>query len=290
TDIGGFSVEKRYEKAQGKVLEEWREQMTRWYQFGAFCPLFRAHGQFPYREIYNVAPEGHPAYQSMLYYNKLRYRLMPYIYSLAGDTYHHDYTIMRALVMDFGYDTTVKNIGDQYMFGPSILVNPVTDFLARSRNVYLPSNTGWYNMKDGKFSNGGQTITADAPLETMPLYIKEGSIVPFGPAMEHTSEKPADPITLYVYAGKDASFTLYEDEDTNYNYETGKYATIRFDYNEATKTLTIADRKGSFNGIMQSRTFNIIWINKQKPVSLGGETKADENIRYVGKKLSIKMR
>lgn len=290
TDIGGFSVEKRYENAEGKLLEEWREQMTRWYQFGAFCPLFRAHGQFPYREIYNVAPEGHPAYQSMLYYNKLRYRLMPYIYSLAGDVYHHNYTMMRALVMDFAYDTSVKNIGDQYMFGPSILVNPVTDFLARNRSVYLPAKTGWYNMNDGKFINGGQTISANAPLETMPLYIKEGSIIPYGPAMEYTSEKPADPITLYVYAGRDASFTLYEDENTNYNYETGKYATIRFNYNEATKTLTIEDRKGSFDGVMQRRTFDIIWINKQKPVSLGTETKADGQLLYTGKKLTLQMK
>ncbi|MEO6732008.1 MAG: TIM-barrel domain-containing protein [Ferruginibacter sp.] len=290
TDIGGFSVEKRYEDAEGKVLEEWREQMTRWYQFGAFCPLFRAHGQFPYREIYNVAPEGHPAYQSMLYYNKLRYRLMPYIYSLAGDIYHHNYTMMRALVMDFAYDTAVKNIGDQYMFGPSILVNPVTDFLARNRSVYLPAKTGWYNMDDGKFFNGGQTITAEAPLEKMPLYIKEGSIIPYGPAMEYTSEKPSDPITLYVYAGKDASFTLYEDENTNYNYETGKYATIRFNYNEAAKTLTIEDRKGSFNGMMQSRAFQIKWINKQKQVALGTETNPDEKLLYAGKRLTVKMK
>jgi alpha-D-xyloside xylohydrolase len=119
TDIGGFAVEHRYENAQGKDLEEWRSLMTRWYQFGAFCPLFRVHGEFPYREIYNVAPENHPAYKSMLFYDRLRYRLMPYIYSLAGKTYHEHYTIMRGLVMDFPDDPAVKNIGNQFMFGPA---------------------------------------------------------------------------------------------------------------------------------------------------------------------------
>ena len=290
TDIGGFSVEKRYEDATGKLLEEWREQMTRWYQFGAFCPLFRVHGQFPYREIYNTAPEDHDAYKSMLYYDQLRYRLMPYIYSLAGDTYHHNYTIMRALVMDFGYDTLVKNIADQYMFGPAILVNPVTDYMARNRRVYLPAGTGWYNFYDGRFTNGGQTITADAPLQKMPLFVKEGSIVPNGPDMQYTAEKPADPINLYVYTGKDASFTLYEDENTNYNYEAGNYATIDFNYTEATKTLVIADRKGSFNGMLQKRTFNIIWVNKNKPVANDPGVKSDATLKYSGKKLAIQMK
>ncbi|MCW3092555.1 MAG: hypothetical protein JWP81_3624 [Ferruginibacter sp.] len=287
TDIGGFSVEKRYENAQGKDLDEWREQMTRWYQFGAFCPLFRVHGQFPFREIYNVAPEGHPAYQSMLYYNKLRYRMMPYIYSLAGETYHQNYTIMRALVMDFAADTMVKNIGDQYMFGPAILVNPVTDYSARSRSVYLPANTGWYNLYDGKFVNGGQTIRADAPLERMPLYVKEGSIIPYGPAMEYTAEKKADPVTLYIYAGKDAAFTLYEDENTNYNYETGSYATIQFNYNEAAKTITINERKGSFTGMQVKRTFNIILVTKDAPLPLDLENiKPAAVLKYYGKKIN----
>ncbi|MEO7768700.1 MAG: TIM-barrel domain-containing protein [Ferruginibacter sp.] len=289
TDIGGFSVEKRYENASGAVLEEWREQMTRWYQFGAFCPLFRVHGQFPFREIYNTAPEDHDAYKSMLYYDQLRYRLMPYIYSIAGETYHHNYTMMRALVMDFATDTAVRNIGDQFMFGPNILVSPVTDYLARSRSLYLPANTGWYNFYDGKYTKGGQTITADAPLLRMPLYIKEGSIIPFGPEIEYTSQKPADPVTLYVYTGKDAGFTLYEDENTNYNYEAGKYATIKINYNEAAKALTIEERKGSFEGMLQQRVFQIIWVSKQKPVAAGPETKVDNSVKYSGAKLVVKI-
>ncbi len=290
TDIGGFATEQRYENAKGKDLDEWREQMTRWYQFGAFCPLFRVHGQYPFREIFNTAPEDHPAYKSMLYYDKLRYRMMPYIYSLAGQTYHNNYTIMRALQMDFATDKTVKNIGDQFMFGPAILVNPVTDYLARNRSLYLPAGTGWYNFYDGKFTEGGQRVSVDAPLERIPLFVKEGSIIPYGPAIEYTSEKLADPITLYVYAGKDASFTLYEDENTNYNYETGNYATIQFMYEEASKKITIADRKGGFTGMLSKRTFNIIMVTKENALPLDLENvKPVKVIKYSGKKITVQL-
>lgn len=282
-DIGGFAVEKRYEQAKGEDLEEWRELMTRWYQFGAFCPLFRVHGQFPYREIFNVAPETHPAYQSMLYYDKLRYRLMPYIYSLAGKTYHDHYTMMRGLAMDFPADAAVRNIGDQFMFGPSILVNPIIHYKATNRQLYLPAGTGWFDFYTGARLEGGRTLTADAPVERVPLYIKEGSIVPVGPALQYTSEKPADPITLFVYTGKDGQFTLYEDEDTNYNYEKGAFARIAMQYSEATKTLTIGERAGSFPGMLAKRTFRIVWITGNKPVPFDADAKPDQVIKYTGK-------
>ena len=155
-DIGGFAVERRYEHPNATDLKEWQELQTRWYQFGAFCPLFRVHGQFPYREIFNIADENSTAYQSMLYYDKLRYRLMPYIYSLAGATHYKDYTIMRGLVMDFAKDTAVTNIGDQFMFGPSLLINPVYTYGATNRKVYLPAGQGWYDMYSSKYYNGGQ--------------------------------------------------------------------------------------------------------------------------------------
>lgn len=290
TDIGGFSVEKRYENATGKVLEEWREQMTRWYQFGAFCPLFRVHGQFPYREIYNVAPDDHPAYKSMLYYNKLRYRLMPYIYSLAGQTYHDNYTIMRALVMDFAGDEKVKNIADQYMFGQAIMVNPVTDFMARSRSVYLPANTGWFDFYTGKYYAGGQQITVEAPMEKIPLFVKAGSIIPFGPAIEYVAQKAADTITLYVYTGKDATFSLYEDENFNYNYEKDKYLNITVTYNETTKSLTIDKVSGSFDGMLKQRVFQIMWIDKGNNVAFDLDKKPDAIINYKGKSVVIKRR
>jgi alpha-D-xyloside xylohydrolase len=288
-DIGGFVVEDRYVNPNEKDLEEWREQITRWYQFGSFVPLFRAHGQLPYREIFNIAPETHPAYQSILYYDKLRYRLMPYIYSLAGKTYHEDYTIMRGLVMDFAKDNAVTNIGDQFMFGPSLLINPVYNYKQRTRELYLPKGQGWYDLYSGKYFTGGQKINADAPYERLPVFVKEGSILPFGPELQYTNEKPADPITLYVYTGKNASFNLYEDENTNYNYEKGLFSNIPITYNETLKTLTIGNRKGKFPGMLEERTFRIIWITPAKPLSLDLERKANQDIRYNGKATTIKM-
>ncbi|WP_321518301.1 TIM-barrel domain-containing protein [uncultured Bacteroides sp.] len=296
-DIGGFCVEKRYERGQrvfdktgdeNADLKEWRELNTRWYQFGSFAPLFRAHGQFPYREVYNIAPDNHPAYQSIVYYTKLRYSMMPYIYSLAGMTYFKDYTIMRALVMDFEKDTKVNNIGDQYMFGPSLMVCPVYQYGARTREVYFPETTGWYDFYTGKYVRGGQTLKVDAPYEKMPLYAHEGAIIPYGPNIQYTSEKPADHITLYIYGGQNGSFTLYEDEGDNYNYEKGKYATIEFSYDEVSKSLTIGDRKGEFKGMPKERSFNVVYVNKStpKPFDLKIKGKA---VKYNGLKQVIKL-
>lgn len=286
-DIGGFSVEKRYEDAKGADQEEWRELNTRWYQFGSFVPLFRVHGQYPFREIYNVAPAGHPAYQSMLYYNKLRYRLMPYIYSLAGKSYQQDYTIMRGLVMDFPKDLKASNLDDAYMFGPSLLINPVLTYKDRERKVYLPSGQGWYDLYTGKYFKGGQDINAAAPYEKIPVFVKEGSIIPSGPELQYTSEKPADPLTLFVYTGKDASFSLYEDEGTNYNYEKGAFSTIEFSYSESNKTLTVADRKGRFSGMLEHRTINIIFISPRSAKGLDFTRKADRTVKYSGKQIRI---
>jgi len=287
-DIGGFSVEKRYEQAKGADLEEWRELNTRWYQFGAFVPLFRVHGQYPYREIYNIAPESHPAYQSMLYYNKLRYRLMPYIYSLAGKSYQEDYTMMRGLVMDFPGDLKAGNLNDSYLFGPSLLINPVVGYKDRERKVYLPTGQGWYDLYSGKYFKGGQDITAAAPYKRIPVFVKEGSIIPAGPELQYTSEKPADPLTLLVYTGKDASFSLYEDEGTNYNYERGNFSTIDFAYKEASKTLDIAARKGSFKGMLNNRTINVVFIGPANLKGLDFDRKPDRSVKYSGLKISIK--
>lgn len=291
-DIGGFATENRYNALPMKEadLAEWRELQTRWYQFGAFVPLFRSHGQFPQREVFNIAPENHPAYQSMLYYNKLRYRLLPYLYTLAGHAYHNDYTIMRGLVMDFAADRNVWNVGNQFMLGPSLLVSPVYNYKATSRSVYLPAGQGWYEMYTGKYFVGGQSITAEAPYERVPVFIREGSIIPTGPELQYAAEKPADPITLFVYTGKDASFVLYEDEGLNYNYEQGKYTEIPFTYDEASQTLTIGERTGSFEGMLKNRTIYVKVISKTKtgPIefSVSG---SDKKVIYKGKKLTIKI-
>ncbi|WP_419033059.1 TIM-barrel domain-containing protein [Dysgonomonas gadei] len=282
-DIGGFCVEKRYEVAKegSEDLKEWRELNTRWFQFGAFCPLFRSHGQFPTREIYNLAPESHPAYKSMVYYTKLRYQMMPYIYSLAGMTYFNDYTIMRALVMDFGKDIKTHNISDQYMFGPDIMVCPVYTYKATSRNAYFPANTNWYDFESNKYIAGGQTLNVSAPYERIPLYIKEGAILPMGKDIQTTKEIQKD-LTLKVYTGANGEFTLYEDEGVNYNYEKDAYSTIKFTYDEASKTLSIGDTKGEYEGMPKERILRVEWITKDGKKSVS-------EVKYTGKANEIKM-
>ena len=288
-DIGGFCVENRYVAGQeiynrtGKEnadQKEWRELNTRWFQFGAFCPLFRAHGQYPFREPWEIAPEGHPAYESIVYYTKLRYALMPYIYSLAGKTWFEDYTIMRPLVMDFMADADVMNIGDAYMFGPSFLVAPVYEYGARSRDVYFPDCEGWYDFYTNEFIAGGRSEVVDAPYDRMPLYVRAGSIVPMGPEIQWSDEKPADVIDLYIYQGADGSFTLYEDENVNYNYEKGLYSMIEFDYDDDNRLLSIGERRGEFPGMLEERVFNVI------PVSKDGAGKT-QTVRYDG--VSVKV-
>ncbi|MET3876377.1 TIM-barrel domain-containing protein [Chitinophaga sp. OAE865] len=287
-DIGGFVVPAKFEKPDSESREEWRELMTRWSQFGAFVPLFRSHGQFPYREVFNTAPEDHPAYKSFLYYDKLRYRLLPYIYSLAGWAYHDDYTIMRGLPMDFSKDTAVLNIADQYMFGPALLVNPVYNYRQTERRLYLPECAGWYDLYSGKWYAGGQSITAAAPYERMPLFVKAGSILPFGPELQYTAEKQADTITLNIYTGADASFNLYEDEGTNYNYEKGAFSIIPIKYSEGTSTVTIGDRKGSYSNMLAKRTFRINMITPNKAMHLDPGTTCDKEVVYEGKYITIK--
>lgn len=289
-DIGGFSVEKRYETAKGADLEEWRELNTRWFQFGAFVPLFRAHGQYPFREIYNIAPESHPAYKSMLYYNQLRYRLMPYIYALAGNSFQQDYTIMRGLMMDFPKDLKASNLNDAYLFGPSLLINPVYKYKEQHRKVYLPQGQGWYDLYTGKYFKGGQELQVATSYERMPVFVKEGSILPTGPALQYTDEKPADTLTLFVYTGKDATFSLYEDEGRNYNYEKGAFSTISLKYTENTKTLELSDRKGSFEGMLPKRNFRIVVISAKKGKGLDFSQKADYNLAYTGKQLSVQLK
>lgn len=299
-DIGGFCVEDRYVKAQQEYdrtkvenedLKEWRELQTRWSQFGAFVPLYRTHGQWPTREVWNIAPENHPAYQSILYYDRLRYRLMPYLYSMAGAVHFDDYTMMRALVMDFGGDSKVLDMKDQWMFGPALMACPVGTYKSRSRDVYLPKQRGWYDLYTNAYYEGGQTITANAPYERIPVYVPTGAILPFGPEIEWTDQKPADNIKLYVYAGHDGEFTLYEDEGTNYDYEKGKYTTIRFVYNDAKKTLTIGDRQGSYPEMLEKRKFTIVYRQPGTTVDgLDVDKATGRQVDYDGKAVTVKLK
>ncbi len=297
-DQGGFCVENRYMAAQGTYdktgvetedLKEWRELQTRWNQFGAFIPLFRSHGQWPLREIWNIAPDEHPAYKSFVYYDKLRYRLMPYLYSMAGWAHFKDYTLMRPLVMDFGGDMAVENIGNQWMFGPALMACPVGYYKARNRAVYFPEQTGWYNLYTNEYIKGGQNLIVEAPYEQIPVFVREGAIIPFGPEMQWSDEKPAELINLYIYAGKDGQFQLYEDEGVNYNYEKGKYATIDITYDDATKTVSFGKRTGSFNGMLKERRFNVVLITKDAPKALNLDNPEGKMVNYNGKAISIQL-
>jgi alpha-D-xyloside xylohydrolase len=289
-DIGGFCVQKKFERAKegSPEIDEWRELNTRWYQFGTFAPLFRVHGQFPFREIFNVASESHPAYKSQLYYNKLRYSLMPYIYSLAGLTWLDDYTIMRGLAMDFASDKNVYDIGDQFMFGPALMVCPVYKYKARQKNVYLPQSQGWYDAYTGEFFEGGKTISASAPYERMPLFVKSGSLLLIGPEIEYTNQKPADPITIIVYTGDNASFKLYEDEGINYNYEKGRYSVIPLIWNESEKSLKIGKREGEFDGMLKERTFRVVFASKENKVNIDCKNIKYQEVKYSGTQIEIK--
>ena len=300
-DDGGFCVENRYVRAQqlydqsqqeNEDLKEWRELQTRWNQFGCFIPIYRAHGQWPLREVWNIAPEGHPAYESIVWYHRLRYQMMPYLYSMAGWVHLHDYTMIRALVMDFNGDSEVYDIKDQWMFGPALMACPVSTYQARTRSVYFPKECGWYDLYTGKqIINGTSSnrhLTVDAPYERIPVFVPEGAILPMGPEMEWSDEKPAEMIHLYIYAGRNGQFELYEDEGTNYNYEKGAYSTINIQYDDANKTVTIGERKGKFEGMLKKRQFNIVLVTKEKAQPLAAETKGTL-VTYDGKAIKINL-
>lgn len=295
-DQGGFCVENRYVQAQqlydrtkveNEDLKEWRELQARWSQFGTFIPLFRVHGQWPLREIWNIAPDNHPAYQSFVYYDKLRYRLMPYLYSMAGWVHTKDYTMMRGLVMDFNGDREIYDIKDQWMFGPALMACPVGYYKARNRSVYFPKQSGWYDLYTGEHIQGGQRLIVDAPYERIPVYVREGSILPFGPEMQYSDERPADNITLYVYAGSNGAFQLYEDEGTNYNYEKGKFSTIDITYDDSAKTLTFGKRNGDFKGMLKERTFRIVYVTADQPHALDFEPQHVPVVNYKGNQVVV---
>lgn len=290
TDIGGFAVEPRYEHPSEADLEEWRELNVRWFQFGTFCPLLRVHGQFPFREVFNIAPEDHPAYKAIVEYDKSRYRLMPYIYSLAGMVTHNDYTIMRALVMDFGYDKNVFDIGDQFMFGPALLINPVTEYKARSRKVYLPAGTGWYDLRDGKFYEGGQTISAPAPYSDIPLFVKAGAIIPCGPDIQYINEKPAEPVRIFIYAGADGAFSFYEDEGVNNNYENERFSWIRMKYDDSGGKFIIGARTGEFDGMLKERIFELCYLTGKTNKGFDFNSEPDYRVKYNGTEIEINLR
>jgi len=262
----------------------YQEEFTRWFQFGAFCPMFRVHGTGGGKELWQW---DEPTQEILKKYIQLRYRLLPYIYSVSWQVTSDGGTMLRPLMMDFGGDTNALDVGDQFLFGPEIMVSPVTRSNAVTRSVYLPVNCEWYDFWTGRRMAGGQRIEAASPIETIPLFVRAGSILPLGPVVQYVSEKPADPIELRVYRGADGTFTLYEDQGDGYNYEKGAFATIPLTWNESSGTLTIGARNGQFPGMLKERTFRVVFVDENHGVG-GDETeRADAIVKYAGETVAV---
>jgi alpha-D-xyloside xylohydrolase len=293
SDIGGYHW---HWTAPDWSKPEFKELFTRWFQFGAFSPIFRIHGKGE-RAIFSKNWDEDTR-SILLNFDKLRYRLLPYIYSLAGRVNTENYTMMRALTFDFQKDANVYGIPDQYMFGPAFLVNPVTAQLytgagaaskAKTREVYLPAATKWYNFWTGEVTNGGQKLTVDVPMNMMPLYVRAGSIIPMGPVMQYATEKPADKIELRIYPGANGTFKYYEDENENYNYEKGAKATFTLNWNDKLQQLSISATKGSFKGMLKKHTFNVVLVKGAHGSNTGVADKIDKSVVYNGKPMVVKL-
>ena len=288
TDTGGFF-------SPFPSDPKYPELFTRWFQFSAFCPMFRVHGNATWDPI-EPTQKDHPGKEMwqfppateniLISYDKLRYHLLPYIYSVAWMVTHENSTMMRGLVMDFANDPKVDNIPDQYLFGPALMVNPVTQKGAQSRAVYLPAGTSWTDFWTGETTAGGQTVQAAAPIDRLPLYVRAGSIIPYGPEIQYAAAK-ADPIELRVYPGADGAFTLYEDEGDNYDYERGVYTTIPIHWNEKSHTLTIGERHGEFPGMLKERTFKVVFVTSGHGVGIPQTDKPDNIVHYTGAAISV---
>ncbi len=276
TDIGAFFVRRKsdlwfwagdYDTGVDDL--GYRELYVRWFQFGAFLPMFRPHGTDTPREIWRFGEPGDPMYDALVKFLHLRYRLLPYIYSLAGWTTHQAYTMLRGLPFDFRHDPAVYDVADQFMFGSAFLVNPVTRPMyytrdsvpladtRKTRSVYLPAGTDWYDFWTDQCYAGGQTIEAAATLDIIPLFVPAGSIVPLGPRQQYANDRPAAPIELHIYPGHDGRFLLYEDEGDSYRYEQGSFATIQIEWDNSIRRLTLGQRLGHYPGIPEQREFQI---------------------------------
>lgn len=324
TDIGGFfagAYNRNWNDGSGAKNPSFQELYVRWLQFGAFTPMMRSHGTDIPREIYNFGEKGEPIFDAIAKTINLRYSLLPYIYSTSWAVTNSQSTMMRALVMDFN-DKNVRDMNNEYMFGKSILVAPVinaqytpetivksneetgwdkkgaekenksqgVNFTEdKSTKVYLPAGTDWYDFWTNEKINGGQEIAKETTIDIIPLYIKAGSIIPFGPQVQYATEKKWDKLEIRVYPGANGEFTLYEDENDSYNYEKGEYSTITFSWDNAKKTLTIGDRKGTFPGMLAERKFNIVFVTKNNGTGMDKVEKFDKEVMYAGKKSAVKL-
>lgn len=304
TDIGGFFNWPYHGGAENKA---YHELYTRWFQYGTFLPMQRSHGSGVKKEIYNLGKKGDWVYDSEEKYINLRYALLPYLYSTGWQVTDNAGSFLRALFMDFNEDKKVHTISNQYMFGKAFLVTPVTknmyvfsdkeqwkdpyeDFSKTgTQDVYLPKGTKWFDFWTGEVLNGGQMVTKEVPIDIIPLYVRAGSIVPFGPKVQYSTEKKWNNLEIRIYPGADGEFVLYEDENDNYNYEKGVYSTIKFTWDDANRTLNIADREGTFPGMLKSRKFNIVVVDKENGTGSAQSTKFTKSVSYGGKKKSVKL-
>jgi len=294
SDIGGYMSRVVEGGAPDWAEPQFRELFTRWFQFGTFCPIFRIHGKGERALFSNNWDQ--PTKEVLLKFDNLRYRLLPYTYSLAAKVTRDNYTIMRSLAFDFRNDANVYSIPDQYMFGPAFMVSPVTEQLyntkgaqkAKTRPVYLPK-AGWFDFWTGQNIAGGKNITAESPIDILPLYIKAGSIVPMGPEEEYATQKTSGPMELRIYPGADGKFTIYEDENDNYNYEKGKYALFTITWNDKLHQLNIGEAKGTYAGMPKHRTINIVLVGPGHGIGGSVTEKADKTINYNGQQVTVKI-
>ncbi len=305
SDIGGFFL---WNFPGGYKNLAFHEIYVRWMQFGAFCPMMRSHGTDSPRELWYYGKEGDWTYDALLKMIELRYSLLPYIYSTSWEVTHNNSSMMRALVMDFPNDKKALDIDNQYMFGKNILVCPVTDPMyveykkedgkyyaqkedfskVKTTKVYLPAGTKWFDFWSGEVLEGNQTIQREAPIDILPLFVKAGSIIPFGPKVQYANEK-IGPLTVRVYPGADASFTFYDDERDNYNYEDGAYATIEMKWDEASQTFSIEAQNGTYKGIPESRNISIVKVGKDFGTGLPYNAQSTKDIVYTGDKIEVKL-
>lgn len=304
TDIGGFF---NWHYHNGDKNKAYHELYTRWFQYGTFTPMQRSHGSEAEKEIYNLGKKGDWVYDSEEKYINFRYALLPYLYSTAWEVTNNSGSFLRALFMDFNDDPKVHNIGNQYMFGKAFLVTPVTEPMyvfsdkekweapredfskIGTQEVYLPNGTKWIDFWTGETFNGGQTINKEVPIDIIPLYVKAGSIIPFGPKVQYSTEKKWDNLEIRIYPGADGEFILYEDENDNYNYENGVYSTIKFKWDDNTHTLTIEDRNGKFPQILKSRKFNIVVVDEKNGIGSEQSVTFTQTISYNGKAKTVKL-
>ncbi len=281
TDGGGF-----FRPKDQYTNEAYHELLIRWFQYAAFCPIFRVHGWISNAEIWNYGPK---VLDITTKYDELRYHLLPYIYSSAWGVTNHGETMMRALPLEFSSDPGARAVSDQFLFGPSLLISPITTEGATRRNVYLPSGSDWIDFWTGKHVSGGQTITTDAPLDVIPIFAKAGSIVPYGPQVESAAGKP-DPIDLRIYAGADGEFRLYEDEGDNYDYERGARSVIPIRWDDKPATLSIGSREGSFPGMLEHRTFRVVVVRDGHGTGINSSAEPDATVEYDGKAASVQVK